>query len=103
MLEACAEPYKKEVEVFSSLTEDRNIQQVVTEECAERDVPSLPELSDILADKRITEVFVKVETEYTSKTYGYIGISGYLKFSEKEKPKSLPSPMAISEYPEKSK
>ena len=39
-------------------------------------MPSLPELSDILADKRITEVFVKVETEYTSKTYGYIGISG---------------------------
>ena len=74
--EACAEPYEKEVEVFSSLTEDRNIQQVVTEECTERDVPSLPELSDILADKWITEVFVKVETEYTSKTYGYIGISG---------------------------
>ena len=74
--EACAEPYEKEVEVFSSLTEDRNIQQVVAEECTERDVPSLPELSDILADKRITEVFVKVEAEYTSKTYGYIGISG---------------------------
>lgn len=42
-------------------------------------MPSLPELSDILADKRITEVFVKVEAEYTSKTYGYIGISGEVK------------------------
>ena len=39
-------------------------------------MPSLPEFRNILADERIAEVFVKVEAEYASKTYRYIGISG---------------------------
>ena len=77
--EACAEPYEEEVKILSSLAEYRNVQQIIAEECTERDVPPLPEFGDILAYKRIAEVLVKVEAEYAAKTYRYIRITREVK------------------------
>ena len=79
MPEACAEPYEEEVEILSRSAENRRIEKIISEEGAERDVPSLPELTDILTDERIFEVFVEMEAEHASKTYRHIGISAEIK------------------------
>ena len=68
-------PYKEKSSVFSALSENRYIKHVITEERAERYVPALPEFSNIFAYKRVVEVLIKVESEYTSEAYGNIGIA----------------------------
>jgi len=73
--DTCTKPYKEESAVFSALAENGDIEYIIAEEGAERYMPSLPEFSNILADKGVFEVFVKVEAEHSAKTDSNIGIS----------------------------
>ena len=63
MPQAGAEPHKKQAAIGPALTENRNVQQVVPEEGAQGDVPALPELGNVLAQKGMPEVFVKMKAE----------------------------------------
>ena len=72
---ARAEPYEEKSAVLSALAEYRDIEDIVAEECAEGDMPALPEFRDIPAYERVVEVLIEMESEDTSQTYCDIGIA----------------------------
>lgn len=76
---ACAEPDEEKTAVFSALSENRDIEQIVAEERAEGNVPPLPEFGYVLTDERVVEVFVKVKSENASETDSDIGVSREVK------------------------
>ena len=63
-----AEPNQEQSTVCLALAEDGDVQQIIPEEGAQRNVPALPELCNVLAQKGMPEVFVKVESEQPSQS-----------------------------------
>ena len=74
-----AEPDQEQSAVCPALAEDGDVQQIIPEEGAQRNVPALPELCNVLAQKGIPEVFVKVESEQPSQSDRHIRIAGKVK------------------------
>ena len=76
---AGAEPDEKKAYVLAVFAEDRHIEQIITEEGAERNMPALPEFRNRLAGKGMTEVFVKMKAEHAAEADRNIGIAAEIK------------------------
>ena len=77
--ETCAEPDEEQSAVLAAFAEDINIEQIIAEEGAEGDMPSLPEFRDILAEERMLEVLVEVEAEHSAHADCHIRIAGEIE------------------------
>ena len=76
---AIVEALKKQPADFPAFAEQRYVQQVVAEERSQRNVPTLPELSDVLAEERVAEVFVQMKAEDAGNANCHIGIAGEIE------------------------
>ena len=74
-----AEPDQQQPADFPAFAEQRYVQQVVAEERSQRNVPTLPELSDVLAEERVAEVFVQMKAEDAGNANCHIGIAGEIE------------------------
>ena len=77
--ESGAEPDQEQTADLPALSEQRHIQQIIPEKSPQGNMPPLPELRDILAQERVAEVFVQVESENACNTDCHIRIAGKVK------------------------